>query len=264
MRLSFSTLACPDWTLEQAADAGIRYGYEGIELRLLDGELVPSSLNRSQRARIRRVCADTGLALCCLGTSFKLADPQESLDDAYRYVELAADLDVGIMRLFGGAPYGENWDTTVRRSVERLIALADRGRAFGVRVALETHDTFATGSSVTQVMSAVPNAYAGVLWDVLNPYHAGETAEQTWRHVRDRLMHIHVKDGGAGPDPTECRLLGKGVVPVQSMLQLVVTHGYDGWFSVEWEKKWQPQIADPEIALPQYANLLRAYLLTVG
>ena len=37
MKLAFTTLACPDWTLEQAVDAAQRYGYAGIELRLLDG-----------------------------------------------------------------------------------------------------------------------------------------------------------------------------------------------------------------------------------
>jgi sugar phosphate isomerase/epimerase len=36
--------------------------------------------------------------------------------------------------------------------------------------------------------------------------------------------------------------------------------GYDGWLSVEWEKKWHPELEAPEIALPQHAEALRAYL----
>ena len=260
MRLAFSTLACPTWNFEQAAEAAKRYGYEGLELRLLDGDLVTPELSDEQRTRVRRVCHDTGLALCCVDTSFKVADPGASLDEAYRYLELAAALESPMIRLFGGAPAGEDWETTVKRSTGRLAALAEHGRSVGVRIALETHDSFAAGRAVAAVLSSVPDDYAGVLWDTLNPFQAGETAEQTLVLIGDRLIHMHIKDGGVAPDPHECRLLGEGRVPMQSILKTIAGHGYDGWLSVEWEKKWQPQIAGPEVALPQYAGKLRAYL----
>ena len=93
MRLAFSTLACPAWSFVQAADAAARYGYEGLELRLFDGELVTPELSNEQRARIRRVCREIGLALCCVDTSFKVADPRAALDEAYGYLELAAALE---------------------------------------------------------------------------------------------------------------------------------------------------------------------------
>jgi len=59
-------------------------------------------------------------------------------------------------------------------------------------------------------------------------------------------------------------LLGEGTVPVQAILSTLAARGYDGWLAVEWEKKWQPQIADPEVALPQYAETLRGYLANIG
>ena len=39
-RLAFSTLAFPDATLAAAVSAGRRWGYSGVELRLIDGELI--------------------------------------------------------------------------------------------------------------------------------------------------------------------------------------------------------------------------------
>ena len=42
-RIAFSTLAFPDVTLAAAASAGRRWGYSGIELRLIDGELIDPS-----------------------------------------------------------------------------------------------------------------------------------------------------------------------------------------------------------------------------
>ena len=38
MRMSFSTLACPDWTMPQLIGTAAREGYDGIELRFVQGE----------------------------------------------------------------------------------------------------------------------------------------------------------------------------------------------------------------------------------
>ena len=35
---------------------------------------------------------------------------------------------------------------------------------------------------------------------------------------------------------------------------------YSGWLWIEWEKKWHPELAEPEVALPQHAEALRTYL----
>lgn len=260
MRLAFTTLACPDWSLEQAADAAVRYGYEGLELRLLDGEVVQSTLSADQQARVRQVCADTGLTLCCLDTSLGVADPGASIDEGYAFLEMAAELGAPTIRLFGRAPQGEALEEAAKRAAERLRALAARGRAIGVRVALETHDSFAAGKAVAECLAAVEDEYAGALWDTLHPVRVGETADETLDLLGARLLHMHIKDGNVPPNINECRLLGEGTVPVPAILRALAARGYQGWLSVEWEKKWQPQIAAPEVALPQYAERLRAYL----
>jgi len=32
---------------------------------------------------------------------------------------------------------------------------------------------------------------------------------------------------------------------------------YGGFISFEWEKKWHPELAEPEIAIPQFAEWFR-------
>ncbi len=259
MRLAFTTLACPDWTFEQAADAAVRYGYEGLELRLLDGEVVGTDLSQEQQARVRRVCADAGLTLCCMDTSFGAADPAADLEEGFRYLELAAALQSPLVRIFGKAPAGEQLEQAAARAGERLSALAERGRDLGVRVGLETHDSFSSGRAVAAVLAASSDD-VGVIWDTLHPCRSGETAAETLDLISDRLLHMHIKDGNRQPDIKECQLLGEGTVPVREILQALSQHGYNSWLAVEWEKKWQPQIAPPEVALPQYADTLRRYL----
>ena len=56
-RIAFSTLAFPDATLAAALSAGRRWGYSGVELRLIDGELIDPELPAARRAQVRQTLA---------------------------------------------------------------------------------------------------------------------------------------------------------------------------------------------------------------
>jgi len=55
-------------------------------------------------------------------------------------------------------------------------------------------------------------------------------------------------------------LLGDGDVPVKRMLDLLVAGAYDGYAILEWEKRWIPNLQEPEIAFPQYVAKMREWL----
>lgn len=52
-------------------------------------------------------------------------------------------------------------------------------------------------------------------------------------------------------------MITRDVTSVNSLYNVVT-------LAVEWEKKWHPEIAEPEVALPQHAEVLREYLASVG
>lgn len=39
MKLSFSTLGCPDWSFQTILDEAQRLGFDGIEIRGIEGEM---------------------------------------------------------------------------------------------------------------------------------------------------------------------------------------------------------------------------------
>ena len=43
MRLCYSNLACPDWSFEQTVDAVSANGFDGLEVRLFDGDVVTAA-----------------------------------------------------------------------------------------------------------------------------------------------------------------------------------------------------------------------------
>jgi len=130
-----------------------------------------------------------------------------------------------------------------------------------VTIALETHDAFSSARRVAEVLRAVDSAYVAALWDSHHSYRVGETAQEVIEVLGTRLAHVHVKDARRvtpGGSAWQLTLLGEGEVPVREQLKLLVQHGYTGYVSVEWEKKWHPEIAEPEIALPQHIAWLKS------
>ena len=107
MKLAFTTLACPDWTFEQCIEATQRYGYDGLELRLLDGEIVTSELSSEQRWRVRALTTRAGVPVIGLDTSVRVAQIDlkswdEQIREGWALLELAHDLEGFCCKNLGG------------------------------------------------------------------------------------------------------------------------------------------------------------------
>ncbi|HZQ97641.1 MAG TPA: sugar phosphate isomerase/epimerase family protein [Chloroflexota bacterium] len=267
-KLAFSTLGCPNWTIEQVGEAGRRYGYDGVELRLLDGELLPPEVDAAGRARIKK--ALNGLAVCCVDTSARFAfrDPDERARNrrmAEQYLALASELEAPMIRVFGGnLAEGQPLAEAVGLIADSLNELAPKAEQRGVKIVLETHDAMSAGRAVADVLSRVPSQWIGALWDSHHPFRMGEAVEETWGLIGARTLHTHVKDARRRGDGWQLVPLGDGDVPVKEMLATLKRHGWSGWVGVEWEKKWHPELADADEAMPQHAQVLRRYIEELG
>jgi sugar phosphate isomerase/epimerase len=136
-RIAFSTLAFPDATLAAAVSLGRRWGYAGIELRLIDGELIDPSMPASRRAQVRQTLA--GLPVVAVDSSIRLTgdDPGPELR---RFLELASDWEAPLVRVFGGTlgppALRQQRLRAAARVLEDAVPLAARlGVAIGVLLA---------------------------------------------------------------------------------------------------------------------------------
>jgi sugar phosphate isomerase/epimerase len=132
-----------------------------------------------------------------------------------------------------------------------------------VAIGVETHDAFSASAVVAELLALVDSAAVGAVWDSHHPHRMGERAADVWANLGPRILLAQVKD--ARPDPGrddgwQLVPLGEGEVPVRDMLALLAAGGYQGWVSVEWEKRWHPEIAAPEVALPQHLAMLRDWV----
>jgi len=265
IRLSFSTLGCPSWSLARVLDQAGRMGYDGVELRFLEGDdalWARPELTGSGLVETRARLADAGLAVPCVDTRsfFHSPDPavlKTAVEEAERTAAVAAALGAPGIRVFGDRVQpGAELASTRTWIVESLGELRDRLHGSGVEVWLETHGDFATAAATRSLLEEAGSEGLGAVWDPANAFSEfGEDPETGAAALGPFLRHVHLKDERRPPDgkiPWPPVLPGRGDFPAARVLQWLTAAGADRWVSFEWEKRWHPEIEDPEIALPHF------------
>lgn len=269
--ITFSTLGCPTWSWRRVLDEAVRLGYAGIELRGLEGEMDLTKRPEFGAVRIaetRRELAERALVVSDLGASTRLHEPdprlrQAQLEEARRFVDLAHRLGAPWVRVFPDRTVaGEPRAATISRIGDGLAALAGFARGSGVGLLVESHGDFTDGESLVAIMKAAGDAAgAGLLWDTHHTVVSGrERPADTWAAIRPYVHHTHIKDSVRNGDEVTYVLTGEGDVGVREIVRVLVEGGYPGLYGFEWEKRWHPDIADPEVAFPHYVRVMQGWL----
>jgi sugar phosphate isomerase/epimerase len=267
MKLSFSTLACPDWTMPRIIAIASAAGYDGIELRFVENEdslwKLPALRGR-ELASTKRALSDHGLAISCVDTScrFHAPDPKERarwVEEGERMADLAASLDAPGLRVFGEKIQpGADLAATRTWIAHSIRELADRISASGIEVWLETHGDFAGAAATAEILEEARSLKVGVVWDPANCFAAtGEPPRDGAVRLAAKIRHVHLKDLCRAPDGWKPALTGDGDFALHEVRSALRELKYDRFVSFEWEKKWHPEIADANVALPHFTSWFR-------
>ena len=71
--LVYSTLGTPDWSLARMAEQAVADGYAGLEVRILDGQVIPPDLSTERRNQIRQILQQNGLVIAGIGASTRFS-----------------------------------------------------------------------------------------------------------------------------------------------------------------------------------------------
>src|ERR1700732_4427468 len=264
LRIAFSTLAFPDAPLAEAISLGSSWGYAGVELRVVDGQLIDSSMSATERARVKQTIAAAHLPIVSVESSFILT-ADDAGPEVRRFLELANDWESPLIRVYGG-PLAEEpraRRTQIEKAAKILQGAAPLAEQLGVAVAIETHDSFSASSVVADLLAMVDSRWVGALWDTHHPYRMGESPAEVYGHIGPRVLHVQAKDARRSAEHKggwQLVPLGEGEIPVREIIELLAAGGYRGYLSVEWEKYWHPEIENPEVALPQHLKVLEEWV----
>ena len=268
--IGFSTLGSPTWDWLTTLDFAAAHGYSAIELRgLLDQmDLTKRAEFQAERlAQTQRELRDRSLVVTDLGASAHLheMDPAKreiQLAEARRYIDLASALGVPYVRVFGNnyVP-GVSREQTLERVARSLRELGEYARPRNVQVLIETHGDFTDSPTLLELMRRADSPGVAILWDAHHTFvQSRESPETTVRELGAYIRHTHLKDSVPAGTGRRYVLTGTGEVPVRRQVEALVRIGYRGFYNFEWEKRWEPTIEEPEVAIAHFATVVTGYL----
>jgi len=272
--ISFSTLGCPKWPWRRILEQASSLGYAAIELRGIEGEMDltkrPEFIG-TQTAQTMKDLAALNLKISDLGASSRMheGDPKvrtAQLDEGRRFIDLASRLGVPYVRVFGDkVPAGETRAAAIARVIDGLRTLGEHAKGSGVSVVIESHGDFTDSPSLLEILKGAAMPTVALLWDAHHTCVASkEDPAATFKVLGSYVRHTHLKDSRPEGAGVRYVLTGSGAVPVRDTVAVLARGGYRGYYGFEWEKAWHPEIEEPEVAFPHYAEFMRRALSDAG
>ncbi len=267
MKISFSTLGCPDYSWTDIYTMAKDLGFNGIEIRGLGDDIFAVKAKPFSDAQIPatvKKLQELGVEISCLSSGIALKD-EEHLDmvigELKQYAELAKKLGVCYIRVLAdrnAEPEGEVDDDKIIAALKQLVPIAEENN---VTMLVETNGVYADTARLKRVLDAVGNRKIAALWDIHHPYrYFGEAPAQTVENLGEYIKYCHVKDSVIDANGRLIyKMMGEGDMPFDEMFAALKSMHYEGYVTLEWVKRWSRDLADAWTVFPQYANYMRPY-----
>ncbi len=271
MKISFMTLGCPNWDLETICRRGREYGFDGVDFRgYLDSiDITTRPEFTSGAAQTRRRLNDAGLEVSAVSSSITVCNSEmreKNLEEARRTIPVAIALGAKVVRIFGGGDLDHHSRAELAKNgcdcIQDILAL-DGAR--DLHWVFETHDLWIQSTDCKLLLDSIPDPAFGALWDLGHTSRVGgETPAQTYAAIGPRVGYTHIKDAVYDPDHPRAMddgwhyvFPGTGQLPRAESIGLLKENGYTGWLQFEHEKRWHPDLPEPEEIFPAFVQWIR-------
>jgi L-ribulose-5-phosphate 3-epimerase len=257
MQTALFTKVLSDRRLREACTVAADIGYDGVELMCRAPHFDVETTDEEARA-LGRHLDDLGLTVPCLATytgnylGKSEAEKEAQLADLERFCELAAILDVDLVRHGpGGPPAFEAEAAHYERAATWMHRAADVAAEHGRELGVEIHSgtIVESATDAVRLLDLIDRDNVGVIHDASNMFisHADHGAASV-ETLGDHLRHVHVKDerrvtgDGAGrfsihtvegEEWFEPALLGEGHTDHGALFAALDAAGYDGFVTDE-------------------------------
>ena len=263
MKLSFSTLAVPDWKWTEIISIAKDLGFDGIEIRGIGNEIYTPNVKIFDSENIDKTINDlksTGLGISCLSSDcvFSLDNSKDYVKEAQEYIVLASKIGARYIRVLGEKTTAPGSEANDEILIEKLKSIASFAAPYGVNILLETNGAYAKSERALKIIEEVGSSNVGILWDVMHPYNNfNEPLAQTYEKLKPYISHIHIKDYVIENGKVKYKMLTKGTFPVKELVDILKENKYDGYISLEWVKRWNSDLEDAGIVFAQFVSTMR-------
>lgn len=291
MKIAGHTMGTPEYTVTEAIELFRRIGADGAEIVVQDGYRsgIPCNCDEKTLSSLKHCAKENGIQISCLtpyNSYFNSLDEkvrQEEIEAIRKVIDYCQYLDAHYIRIYGGnlvAGDTEKLEERRKKLIESLRYLGNLAAKKDVALVVENHfNTMAVSAKDSAALIRdINHPSVRLLYDQANLTFTGnEEYEEAISLQQQYVSYMHVKDlvfreGKAfvssdvsHPDESErnvyTRIVGEGSLEWPGILQMVRERGYDGWLSLEYERRWHPDdIPDAAIGMKQSIEYLRSIL----
>lgn len=290
-KIAGHTMGTPEYTVCEAIKLMKKIGTDGIEIVVQDGYRsgIPCNCDQETLKKIKECSEEMGIRIIALtpyNSYFNSLDEekrQEEMSAIRKVIDYCEFLGASYVRIYGGnLSAGDTYklDERWNRLVQSLREMGDYAKEKGVTLVVENHfNTMAVSAkNSADLMEAVAHPAVAILYDQANlTFTENEDYLTAIARQQKYVAYMHVKDlvfvegksfvssNVARPDEDErnvrTKIVGEGVIPWQKILSKVKEQGYDGWLSLEYERRWHPDdIPDASVGMKKSLEYLKSIM----
>lgn len=268
IKVGFSSMVCPSWDFKTMVGQAAEMGFDGIELRGLNGRFhlpdVPELADDPSTPIA--LLKEAGVQLVCLGSSAAFESPdRKALEQSRRAlietIDLAARLECPSVRIFLGDMVGAEHRGTLGRVAAELARIAPQAMAHRTSILVENGGDFVTSQDLWFIIDAVAHPAVRACWNPLNARFKGERPTRSVPRLVSKMSIFRLADGNFDE---QGRFLGyevpgSGDVELERAVSLLKGVCYQGWLMFEWPKMIAT-LPEPEVILPKVNEFARRCL----
>ena len=190
-----------DWDIETIIKNCTETDFKHVELRTTHKHGVEVSLNKQQRAEVKKRFEDSPLEAISLASAFSYHHPDKSelrrnIEGTKEFLQLAADVGGQGVRVFPNAfPEGVDREKTMEQIGKSVSELGDFGYNLGVQVRLEEHgDGTDNIPVIKKILDYAPSKHVYVIWNSSPNDVKGKGLEAHFNMVKDRIGCVHLRE----------------------------------------------------------------------
>ncbi len=242
MKLSFMTFSTPNLTLTEVLETAVKYGYEGVELRISakHNHGIEITMSEKEKKKAKKIIDASKIKVVALATSCVFANKltyEENIKIAIESIKLAAYFSVPVIRTFGGV-YTDDMSKNDAKAllIKAYSAISTVAKQYKVYVCFETHDMWCNPYDVASILKFINSEYIQVNWDIMHPVTHGFTIEESFNVLKPYIKHVHIHDGKGILNASSLGLTttGEGTIDHKKAFSLLKSIDYKGALSGEW------------------------------
>ncbi len=246
MKLSFSTNRWNGLKLDEFVEIAKEYKFKGIELHNV------KEIDVKTATQFYHKIIEYGLEISCMDmvNDASVCDFEIIKEEFDKCVEICKILRAKYIRVKAT----EDNEAKVKEFIDYAISVAEENN---IVILVETVGVFSDTAKLRSFLNQYASDFLCALWDLHYPYRVcGESPEKTVENLGAYIKHIHIKDSD-GKDVFT--FVGEGTLPIPQFMNALRSINYDNFISIEWDPKWDEDVADADIIFPHFVSYMSRY-----